>query len=125
MDAMIDVSTITLYDENLRNSIEDADLTENADKRGGDALKVIEVVPDAPSMRLLHDLIDGRRHFQAFLVAHSSLQLRVPTHERLFNTFWVGHVRGWRELEEQRAVPRSDVRRRRTGAYHASHKARR
>lgn len=79
----------------------------------------------AGTVTLASDLVDQDPRFQDFVIAHELLHLRVPTHGRLFKALMSAHVPGWRELEEQRAVPRSGLGRRRDGAHSASHEARR
>lgn len=79
----------------------------------------------AGTVTLASDLVDQDPRFQDFVIAHELLHLRVPTHGRLFKALMSAHVPGWRELEEQRVVPRSGLGRRRNGARHASHEARR
>ncbi|MFO1077973.1 MAG: M48 family metallopeptidase [Planctomycetota bacterium] len=79
----------------------------------------------AGTVTLASDLVDKDPRFQDFVIAHELLHLRVPTHGRLFKALMSAHVPGWRELEEQRAVPRSDMGCRRNGTHHASHEARR
>jgi len=79
----------------------------------------------AGTVTLASDLVDQDPRFQDFVIAHELLHLRVPTHGRLFKALMSAHVPGWRELEEQRAVPRSGLGRRRNGAHRASHEARR
>lgn len=79
----------------------------------------------AGTVTLASDLVDQDPRFQDFVIAHELLHLRVPTHGRLFKALMSAHVPGWRELEEQRAVPRSGLGRRRNGAQHASREARR
>lgn len=79
----------------------------------------------AGTVTLASDLVDQDPRFQDFVIAHELLHLRVPTHGRLFKALMSAHVPGWRELEEQRAVPRSGLGRRRNGAHHPSHEARR
>ena len=79
----------------------------------------------AGTVTLASDLVDQDQRFQDFVIAHEMLHLRVPTHGRLFKALMSAHVPGWRELEAQRAVPRSDTTRRRNGAHHASREARR
>lgn len=79
----------------------------------------------AGTVTLASDLVDQDQRFQDFVIAHEMLHLRVPTHGRLFKALMSAHVPGWRELEEQRAVPRSDMPRRRNGTHHSSGEARR
>jgi hypothetical protein len=79
----------------------------------------------AGTVTLASDLVDQDPRFQDFVIAHELLHLRVPTHGRLFKALMSAHVPGWREFEEQRAVPRSGPGRRRNDARHASHEARR
>lgn len=79
----------------------------------------------AGTVTLASDLVDQDARFQDFVIAHELLHLRVPTHGRLFKALMSAHVPGWRKLEDQRAVPRSNAARRRNENDHASHEARR
>lgn len=78
----------------------------------------------AGTVTLASDLVDQDPRFQDFVIAHELLHLRVPTHGRLFKALMSAHVPGWRELEDQRALPRSDMSRRRNGTHHATREAR-
>jgi predicted metal-dependent hydrolase len=75
----------------------------------------------AGTITLASDLVDQVPRFQDFVIAHELLHLRVPTHGRLFKALMSAHVPGWRELEDQRVVPRSNTARRRNESHHASH----
>lgn len=63
--------------------------------------------------------------FQDFDIAHELLYLHMPTHERLFKALMSARVPGRRKFEEERAVPRSEITRRRNDAHRASREARR
>ncbi|WP_438044864.1 M48 metallopeptidase family protein [Sorangium sp. So ce128] len=78
----------------------------------------------AGTVTLASDLVDQDPHFQDFVIAHELLHLRVPTHGRLFKALMSAHVPGWRELEEQRVLPRTEIARRRNGTRHATREAR-
>lgn len=67
----------------------------------------------AGTVTLASDLVDQDPRFQDFVIAHELLHLRVPTHGRLFKALMSAHVPGWRKLEDQRTVPRSNAARRR------------
>jgi predicted metal-dependent hydrolase len=79
----------------------------------------------AGTVTLASDLVDQDPRFQDFVIAHELLHLRVPSHGRLFKALMSAHVPGWRELEDQRAVPHSNAARRRNENHRASHEARR
>lgn len=78
----------------------------------------------AGTVTLASDLVDQDPRFQDFVIAHELLHLRVPTHGRLFKALMSAHVPGWREFEEQRVVPRTDMARRRNGTHYAPREAR-
>ncbi len=60
----------------------------------------------AGTVPLASGLVDQEPRFQDFGLAHELLQLRVPTHGRLFKALMSAHVPGWREFEEQRGTSR-------------------
>lgn len=51
------------------------------------------------TLTLALDLLDEKREFQDFVLAHELLHLRIPNHGRLFKALMTIHIPEWRNYE--------------------------
>lgn len=64
-----------------------------------------EAFGDQGPMLLATDLADEEPRFQAYVIVHALLHLKVPNHGRLFKVRMTAYVPGWRTMPSGASPP--------------------